>query len=224
MKTDKKIQAIELRKAGVSMRSIAAQLEVAKSSISLWTRDIPIPIHCRNKIGQNRTVQSYSNNGKLASASARKKRLIFQQTGINQARAAAENLFIIGCMLYWCEGHKSKNTIEFANSDPDLIVLFIKFLRSSLNVEDDAIKLRINVHLNNGLSQADIQNYWLNLTGLKNANLRKGTYNRYSKSSSRRKSNLIYGTVHLVVCSTEKLHTMYGVMAAMCGAESKFLF
>jgi len=38
----KKSQALELRKKGKSIKEIARQLEVAKSSVSLWCRDIEL--------------------------------------------------------------------------------------------------------------------------------------------------------------------------------------
>lgn len=38
-------------------------------------------------------------------------------------------LHVAGCMLYWGEGNKGKNDLAITNSDPDLLRLFLRFLR-----------------------------------------------------------------------------------------------
>lgn len=42
-------------------------------------------------------------------------------------RTTMKGLHLAGCMLYWAEGAKSRNTIEFANSDPNMVRLFCRF-------------------------------------------------------------------------------------------------
>ena len=53
----------------------------------------------------------------------------------------------IGTMLYWGEGGKSEkaNIIDFANSDENMIILFLKFLRKICGVDEN--KLRIYAYL-----------------------------------------------------------------------------
>jgi hypothetical protein len=34
-----------------------------------------------------------------------------------------DSLFIAGCMLYWAEGDKSRNSVRMANSDPEVLRL-----------------------------------------------------------------------------------------------------
>jgi len=48
-----KNKAVQLRRRGLSILVIAAQLKVAKSTISLWVRDIPLPLELRKKLQQN---------------------------------------------------------------------------------------------------------------------------------------------------------------------------
>ena len=49
MYKEKKIKAIELRKSGWAITKIAIELKVAKSSVSLWVRDLPQPEHFKKK-------------------------------------------------------------------------------------------------------------------------------------------------------------------------------
>ena len=209
------------------MNEISRQLGVAKSSVSLWTRHLDIdPVH-KDKIANSinkRTVESYKQSAAKRSETARAKRFEFQKTGGIKASEEGLPLFTIGCMLYWCEGQKSKNCICLANADPEVIVVFLRFLRECLEIENSAIKIRINGYLNNGISQEQIEDYWLSISGLTRENLGKGTFDTHSAYSSKRKRNLIYGTAYVTVCSTEKLHQIYGGIASVCGKENKFLF
>ena len=52
---------------------------------------------------------------------------------------------VIGAMLYWGEGYKGddKNPaklVDFANSDPDMIKIFLKFLRTVFKIDEKKIK------------------------------------------------------------------------------------
>ena len=227
MKTKEKEEAIALRKLGNSMNDIAQKLGVAKSSVSLWTRHLEIdPVH-KERISSarnNRTIESYKRSAERTSETARAKRLDFQKIGTALTQNDGFPLFTLGCMLYWCEGQKSKNSICLANADPEVILVFLRFLRECLGIENSAIKIRINGYLNNGISQEQIEDHWLSISGLTRENLGKGTFDTHSAYSSKRKRNLIYGTAYVTVCSTEKLHQIYGGIASVCGKESKFLF
>ena len=48
-----------------------------------------------------------------------------------------EKLAIAASMLYWAEGVKGKKgvTVDFPNSDPKMIELFLKFLRESVKLK-----------------------------------------------------------------------------------------
>jgi hypothetical protein len=53
----------------------------------------------------------------------------------------------MGCMLYWAEGSRSRNQLAFTNADPEMVDLFVHFLRRCYGVDDERIGLRVNVHL-----------------------------------------------------------------------------
>ena len=69
--------------------------------------------------------------------------------------------FLIGCILYWAEGTKRRNSTVFVNSDPYMIKIMISFFRKFFNIPDDKFTIRFNCHLDNDLTYQDIENYWL---------------------------------------------------------------
>lgn len=57
-------------------------------------------------------------------------------------------LKIAGIMLYWGEGSKSENEkiVDFANSDPYLIQLFLSFLRSICGIDEHRLRVYVYCH------------------------------------------------------------------------------
>ncbi len=53
-------------------------------------------------------------------------------------------LKIAGVMLYWGEGSKKGSSVALANSDPKMVIIFLKFLREICGVDEK--RLRIGLH------------------------------------------------------------------------------
>ena len=66
------------------------------------------------------------------------------------ASAMTKELNAIGAMLYWAEGHKTSSApgIDFANSDPRMLVLFMKFLRSRYHLDEKRLRVYIYCYAN----------------------------------------------------------------------------
>jgi hypothetical protein len=60
-------------------------------------------------------------------------------------------------MLYWAEGAKSRNTVKFVNSDPQMVWFFRRFLTEALAVDVDKIAMTLNVYTTNGLTIEEIE-------------------------------------------------------------------
>jgi hypothetical protein len=121
-----------LRAQGLTYGEIVKQLGVSKSSVSLWTRDLPRPLtpepdHDARKAGakryfdlRRRRVYIERQNEKLAWA--------------NELGPLTEReLLIAGAVAYGVEGSKAKpwrpvETVAFINSDPDMVRLFMRWL------------------------------------------------------------------------------------------------
>ena len=100
---------------------------------------------------------------------------------------------LLGCMLHWAEGSKARNRVVFTNSDPEMLRTFLRFLRGPCEVSDERVGLSINCHLNNGLSFAAIEAWWLAQLGLPASALRAATVNRPSSASRWGRNVLVYG-------------------------------
>lgn len=218
-KPAKKRQARLYRQEGKSIVWIARELEVAKSSVSRWTRDIVLTeaqeIALRHS-NERRVAQQ-----KGAEANVRKhrqKRLAYQAEGRAKARTG-HPLHLAGCMLYWAEGYKSRNEVKFVNSDAEMIRTFMRFLRCSLNVHDDEIKLRIVAYLDNDLSKNTIEAHWLAITQLSRSHLGTCSYDNAPISSQQRGRKLTYGVCEVIIYNTRYIQHIYGAIQAYMNFE-----
>jgi hypothetical protein len=123
-------------------------------------------------------------------------------------------------MLYWAEGAKGRNCVKFANSDPQMVLLFRRFLTDSLGIDRDDVLLSINAYTNNGLSIEEIEHFWLRLLNLRPRAVRKHTLNHMPTSSSgRAKNKLKHGVCFLIVHSTAAVQHIYGAIQEYAGFD-----
>jgi len=76
-------------------------------------------------------------------------------------------LKIAGVMLYWSEGGKSNPenriwTVDFANSNPQMVQLFLKFLREICGVDKN--RLRVLLYCYADQSVETLKKYWSKIT------------------------------------------------------------
>src|SRR5215211_7678112 len=145
----------------MSMKSIAATLNVALSSVSRWTRDIELTAEQQERLRQANPLFNGQRRGQTGrSQSARAVRPAAQAHGRLLAQRF-DPLHLQGCMLYWAEGSKRRNTAILTNSDADMLGVFVRFLRECYAVPNDRVTLSVNCYLTNDLSLEEIERWWL---------------------------------------------------------------
>ena len=220
VKVSEREEARRLRREdGLALRVIAARVGVAVSSVSLWTRDIELTESQHERLRQANPIYNRQLRGQAGrSASARAIRLAAQDHGRRMARVGIPE-HLLGCMLYWAEGSKDRNRVVFTNSDPAMLRTFLGFLRGPCEVGNERIALTVNCHLNNGLSLAEIEAWWLAELGLPATALRAATVNRPSSASRWGRNVLVYGTARLCVHSTFLVQSIYGAIQEYAGFD-----
>ena len=205
---------------GLSIKTIAQRLCVSTSSVSLWVRDIELTDTQKAALlEQNPAYNRQLNGWTVMAARRRSARLQAQEVGRVLARRR-EPLHVAGCMLYWAEGDKGRNQVRLSNSDPELLRLFVSFLRTYFDLGDHEIRLTCHLFADNIEKQRDIERFWLDLLGLPEANLLKSVVNVYSRHSKRKRLNMLpYGTARVVVNRTSVLQSIYGAIQEYAGSS-----
>jgi len=203
MKLKEKNIAIDLRKKGWSMNEIKRELGVAKSSISLWVKNIELT---------NSQKKELSNKGIRKETIERRRRTRFinensrRQIIIDKAKEeinspSLKELKILGAMLYWAEGGKTqRGLVRLSNGDPRIIEVMMEFLRKVCKVPEE--KFRGHIHIHPHLNIKKAENYWSSISRIPLKQFYK-TYSKQNKSSQNKKDSLPFGTFDIYVCNTE---------------------
>ena len=222
MRNDK-FKAYKLRVAGRSYNEIAKLLSIPKSTLSQWFSGLILPQEAKDRLKKRvydksirALVQRNINQTYLAEKRSRQTRNIAKAEikSINN-----RDLFIAGIALYWAEGYKrprvingkikTSHPVSLTNSDPNLVKLFLRFLRETCVVPEDKIRasLRIFEHQNEGY----LIDFWQKLTRIDNSRFGK-IYKAVSISSQRKRpfNILPYGTIQIVVSDTNLYHKIMG--------------
>ena len=178
-----------LREQGYDYNRIAAELGVSKGTVSAWVHDMPWPDRL-----------SYEECRKRAAEGARRyweaeRRVREAQREATRAAAAAEigtltqrELLIAGAIAYWCEGAKNKpylrhDRVVFMNSEPGLIMFFLRFLDAA-GVGRDRLIYRVQIHESADVAAAE--QFWLALTGAAPDQFRRTSLKRHNPKTVRK--------------------------------------
>ena len=144
--------AVRLRAAGRSVNEIAKQLGVAKSTAYQWVKQLPLDPD--GAAAERRRAHSKA----ITDARGGAYRIMRDAAQAAEHECAAERvgelderaLLLLGAAIYWCEGAKSKpwrraEKVQFINSDPGLLALFLRFLESC-GVDRAVPTYRVSIH------------------------------------------------------------------------------
>lgn len=156
-KVEQQEQARAMRARNMTLQDIATELGVAKSSVSLWVRDVPFT-PSKRRTGPQRRPHPF-HEAKLAQIAA------LNAEGVERIGTLSEAAFLAaGVALYAGEGTKSDGAVRFANSDPAMIQFFCAWFRRFFEV--DEARLRGRVYLHQGLDIDAATAHWSKVTGI----------------------------------------------------------
>jgi len=202
---------IALRKKGKTYGEIAEMLNLPKSTVAWWLRDVKISKSLQKQILEKsrekwrKNITAYNKvYAKIRSREATRIREKYKEKAAKEIKnLSKKDLKLIGSALYWAEGNtKNRHCIRFSNSDPLMIKAMIRFLREVCKIPDEKIKARI--HLYPGINQQKTTNYWKKITRLPKRNFHPPQIQVSRASKGKRPRNTLpYGTLHLRAGNTE---------------------
>lgn len=173
-----KSKVVQLRHDGFSINEIAKECHMAKSTVSLLVRNIILSSKSKDILLRK------TNQGRLkAVESIIKKREERQNTAILVAKDLLNNFslnkniaFLIASISYECEGGKSNfGVLEFTNSDPVLVKIFLHTLRYSFKLDES--KFRVVMQLHSYHNEKEEKSFWSKVTCIPETKFTK-TFNK----------------------------------------------
>ncbi len=107
-----------------------------------------------------------------------------------------EELRLIAVSLYWSEGSKRGKIVDFANSDVQMCILFMRFLREVCQINEK--KLRGFIYCHEGQNTKKLIQFWSQVLSIPIRQFTK-PYIRSVKvtDAHRREHRMAYGLVHI---------------------------
>lgn len=217
MKNEIRAQARAMRQNGLSVRDIALELGVSRGSVSQWVRGIELTEEQVRHLKEKQHQWGGRNNGAQANRDRfRERRKVYQEEGRAKAREG-RSLHMIGCMLHWAEGAKHRNHVNFVNSDPNMMQLYLRFLKEELCVRENDIILYIHCHTRDETVIDRIKQYWLNLLHLPESSIRQVLF---KQGSNTRKNILENGVCSVRIYNTQLVQHIYGAIQEYGGFDN----
>ena len=162
-----KEKAILLRQKGYSLQEIATELDISKSTASLWLKYIHMNNQAKARLkSRQKEAVTRAINTRI------ERRQIYKDKVIQKARSILSEINItvhiskLLCSIFlWTEGgEKTGPCVYFMNSNPLLVGTFIKLFRLSYNPDES--KFRALVHIHNYHNDPEIKLFWSKITNI----------------------------------------------------------
>ena len=204
---------------GKSYNEIAKDLDIGKSLLSYWLRDLELSPQAKKilEAKSNYPREKFAEYNRQKHELVQKEnREIREKSKGKIGKISKREMLLLGAALYWGEGqkrHEGKRVsphIAFTNSEPDMIRFFLRFVREILGIPEEKIKGLVHIYPN--IVKTDAVSFWSQATGLPEANF-STTVNVSRSSRGKRAANLLpNGTLTLRVSSRKKFFEIMGLI------------
>jgi hypothetical protein len=217
MRQDKQL-AVQLRISGNSYGEISKKLNIAKSTLSFWLKDLKISAKAQDRInnrGKKISTRALINRNKRQTEVAHSRSLTIREENARLIGSlTARELLLVGTALYWGEGYKKGaegsnwKCVDFTNSDPTMIKMIMRFFRETCWVKNESFKIQIMLH--NNIFKKEALKFWSKVTKVPKKQFIKISIIKSKASKEKQKNVLKYGTVHIRVYNTDLFHKIIG--------------
>jgi hypothetical protein len=153
-KVEEQQKARAMRAAGRTLQDIADTLGVAKSSVSLWVRDIDVEIRRGTPVRRRPNALHLAKLAEIEECN--------KQGAARIGTLSDEAFLAAGAALYAGEGSKGDGKITFANTDSAMVHFFCTWLRRFFTIDES--RLRVRVYLHEGLDLEAAERHWSEVT------------------------------------------------------------
>lgn len=212
-KHSEKERAIKLRKEGKTYSEILKVVPVAKSTLSVWLRDVGLAAAQKQRLTEKKLLSAKRGGEAKRKQRVEKSSKLFSDSRHEINKISDRELFLIGVALYWAEGSKEKeyhpgSQLIFGNMDPLMVGLFLEWITRICHVSESDIVLEIYLHQTHSHRAKDVVQYWSKKTGFPVAKFSRLYYkqNKIAQTNRRNTSNETYfGSLRIKVKSSSDI-------------------
>jgi hypothetical protein len=180
-----------MRSRGCTYDETAAELGVSKGSVARLERDLPRRDRLSYEECRRRNAEGVASYWEAERPIREARRQAIRDSARADIGALTDReILIAGAVAYWCEGSKSKgdpsrDRVVFINSDPQLILFYLRFLAVA-GITPDRLICRVHIHQSADVMAA--QRYWQAVTGVQPDQFRRPTLKHHEPKTVRKET------------------------------------
>lgn len=203
-----KNQVLQMRRKGATYWEILQKYPIAKSTLSVWCKNLPKPKHL---YFENQSLWLAKIRPKSNEVIKNKRRREIEQIA-ERVKLDVNSWLCLGevqiqkamlSLLYWAEGQKLPvmgSPVKFANTDPRLVLLFVKLLRRCYLIDESKLRVKLHLHWYHDIKKT--KKFWSDLLQIDEKRFTKTYLKKRSKSKRFRKN---YAGICFVIYSSVDL-------------------
>jgi len=200
VKIKEREKAMRLRKGGKSIREIASVVGVSKSTVSYWCRDISLSAKQIELLADQQAMGVLKSAERKRRDRKQRTKNMMEKGGRDVGVLTERDLFMIGLALYWGEGYKQgSQETALTNSDPAIIVLFIRWLKEIYGVSKNDLILRVSINSVHKNREKEVKKYWVDVTGVPLKQFTKTSFIKAKVKKIYKNRDEHYGTLRVKV-------------------------
>lgn len=218
MHKELKEKAIKLRlEDNLSYSAILAQVPVSKSTLSEWLRHFPLSeeriLELKRKGWEKGEISREKFRQTMRKKREQKMKEVYNSCFARILKIPTDAFFVAGLMLYLGEGSKTNySKIALANTDPRVIIFFVKWLTEFLKIPKSALKAQLHLYPTMDIEKE--KKFWKITLGFKNSQFYKPYISKILRGSFNYKESFRHGTCSVYFGSVEKkLELMSNIQA-----------
>jgi hypothetical protein len=222
-KAKEKQTAISLRQKGFTYREILDKVPVAKSTLSLWLREVKLAKRQAQQLTERRRTAQLRGGAARHQQRVNKTRLLVNQARTQITQLSSRELWLIGLALYWAEGSKEKpyagaGGVDFSNTDRRMIYFFVQWLKICCKVDPSRIYAHLYIHEYQKNRSDVAKRFWAQTSGISSSQITGIYYKRHNSKSRRRSFGPgYYGTLRVRVRrSSDLMRQIQGWVMGVC--------
>ena len=174
-KTKEKEEALTLRRNGMSYSEILKRISVARSTLSLWLRDVGLSQRQKQCLTEKKLKGMARGWANIRNRRIRKSEYIKEVARAEAEQLIIDPLWLTGVVLYWAEGGKERKwrtgeKVSFSNMEWRMHAIFLSWIFKYGGKGMNDLVFEIYIH-----ESADIRlarKYWSRLLKIKPIELR----------------------------------------------------
>ena len=186
--------AIALRKKAYTYSEILREIPVAKSTLSLWLREVSLAKQQKQHITLKRVEAQKRGARRQREIRVQKTKRILAEASRELGHVSARDLWMIGIALYWAEGSKEKEydgrvvgtRAEFCNTDQKMIQVYLRWLQQICKIDRESIDFSISLHVTSASKLGHVQQFWSDVTGFPLEQFQKVQWKRHNPKTKRK--------------------------------------